>query len=424
MRRMSFMILLLGLLSFNQLFAQESLTLDESIKLALRNNNEIRNSELEIRAAEQIKNSALTNYFPGISAGGLQFQAEKSLMEMGLHGMTVGFMKEGTLGYINVTQPVFAGGRIIYGNKLAGLGKDVSLLKSKLTKDEVIRKTEEQYWQIISLEEKVRTIESYEEMLSSLLKQVEDAYHSGIVMKNDVLKVRLKRSEVLLNKSKLNNGIKLARMAFCQYLGLPLNSSVILIDGLLISETPKALYVKNSEVLKNRDEYRLLELSVKAEKYQTKITRGKYLPQAAIGASYQYLKFDKSEKRTLGMVYGTISVPISDWWGGSHELKSRRQKERIAENNLKDKTELLLLQMEKSWQDLNDAYTQYSLSEESKEQAMENMKVNQDSYDNGLVTVADLLEARTLLQQAEDQLTDAKAGYRIKEREYLQITGR
>jgi len=448
MKKLQIIILLLISLWANQVYAQNALTLEECKILALENNRKAKNSKLEIKAARQVKKSALTNYFPSISASGIKFESEKSLMEIESEGgdlpvydgnpdnlpdadmfayfpsSTMGIMKEGTIGYINVVQPIFAGGRIINGNKLASLGEKVAKSMDKLTKDEIILKTEEYYWQIISLEEKSRTIEKYEEMLNSLLKQVEDAYNFGIVMKNDVLKVKLKRSEILLNKSKLNNGINLAQMAFNQYLGLPLDSTLILENESVTIEPPNDLYLENSTVLKNREEYKLLEYSVKAEKLQTKIKRGEYLPQAGIGVSYQYLKFDEAKERTFGMIYGTVSVPISGWWGGSHELQNRHLKESIAKNNLTNNSELLLLQMEKSWRDLTDAYTQYMLSEESIIQAEENMKVNDDSYNNGLITVSDLLEAQALLKQAEDQLTDAKTNYLIQRTKYLQVTGR
>lgn len=80
--------------------------------------------------------------------------------------------------------------------------------------------------------------------------------------------------------------------------------------------------------------------------------------------------------------------------------------------------------LQKAWQDLNDAYKQVLLSEEAKSQADENLKVNQDSYNNGMTTVADLLEAQALQQQMNNQLTDAKASYRSKQVTYLQVTGR
>lgn len=337
---------------------------------------------------------------------------------------TMSLMKKGTIGFVNAIQPVFAGGRIINGNKLAALGVEVSEFKAKMTKDEILLKTEEQYWQIVSLEEKQKTINKYEELLKRLLVQVEDAFNSGLVMKNDVLKVKLKLSEVLLNKSKLDNGRKLAAMAFCQHIGIRYDSTLVLKDDLKTGALPQTFYVDKNEALKNRTEYSLLEKSVEAEKLQTRMKLGEYLPQAGIGVSGMYMKLDESKERTLGMVFGTISVPISGWWSGSHELQERSIKEEIAENNFKNNSELLTLQIEKAWQDLTDAYKQYLLSEESKVQAEENMKVNDDSYKNGLCNVSDLLEAQALLQQTRDQLTDAKTNYITKRTIYLQVTGR
>jgi len=448
MKKINIYILLIMLFNINQIFAQRVLTLEESKQLALQNNASSKNSKLEIENSRQISKSAFTNYFPNISAGGLVWNAQESLMEMEMKGgnlpvydgnpvnlqhptqfayfpsSTIGLLKQGTIGYINALQPIFTGGRIIYGNKLASLGEDVSELKDKMTKDEILLKTEEQYWLIVSLEEKSRTINKYEELLNRLLLQVEDAYKSGIVLKNDVLKVKLKLSEIQLNKSKLENGRKLATMAFCQHIGISYDSSLVFKEELEIPDLPQSYFIDKNEALKNRTEYSLLEKSVEAEKLQTKMKRGEYLPQVGVGASAMYLKFDESKDRTLGMVYGTVSVPISGWWSGSYELQERNIKEEIAENNFKNNSELLLLQIEKAWQDLNDAYKQYLLSKESKTQAEENFKVNEDSYKNGISTVSDLLEAQALLQQTQDQLTEAKANYLVKKTTYLQATGR
>lgn len=448
MKKINLIILIAILFSLNQAFAQRVLSLEESKQLALQNNSKSKNSKLETEASQQIKNSAFTNYFPSISAGGIMFEADKNIMEIETHGGdlpvydgdpanlgsatqfaylpggTMGLLKKGTIGYINAVQPIFAGGRIIYGNKLASLGVEVSEFKEKLTKDEIILKTEEQYWQIVSLAEKQKTVQKYEELLNRLLLQVNDAYNSGIVMKNDVLKVKLKLSEILLNKSKLDNGRKLATMAFCQQIGIPYDATLVLKEELNIPDLPQSYYLDKNEALKNRVEYSLLEKSVEAEKLQTNMKLGEYLPQAGIGISGVYMKLDEAKERTLGMVFGTVSVPISGWWGGSHELQERSIKEEIAENNFKNNSELLLLQMEAAWKNLTEAYNQYLLSVESLEQAEENMKVNDDSYKNGLITVSDLLEAQALLQQTLDQLTDAKTNYVVKKTTYLQVTGR
>lgn len=405
----------------NPIYGQDSLSLKQSLELALKNNFRMKNGYLEVEAAKQTRNAARTAYFPTISAGAFKAELEEPLLEL---APVFSFLENSTIGYINAAQPIFTGGRIIYGNKLAGLGVGVSGLRWKLIQDEVTITTEELYWQVVSLEKKLRTIELYEEMLSSLTLQIEDAYISGIVLKNDVLEVQLEKSGILLDKSKLTNALNLMRMAFCQHIGLPIDSPIKLTDPLIPGAPAEKYHVEHSQVLKDRSEYKLLELSVEAERLQTKIIRGGYLPEAAVGAAYQYLEFDDMGDRSFGMVYTSVSVPISAWWGGSHELKKRKQAEKIAANNLMDNSQKLILQMEREWRNLDDAYTQYLLCKDAKAQAEENMKVNQDSYDNGLTTVSDLLEARARLQQTQDQLTDAISGYRLQRTKYLLVTGR
>ncbi len=420
MKKILIFLSIIAILGINQAFAQQTLSLTESKQLALQNNYKIKNSDLEIEAARQKKKAAFTNYFPTISASGTMFKADDELIEL----LGLGLLKSGTLGMATAVQPVFAGGRILYGNQLASLGEDVSKHKGRLSQNEVLLKTEEQYWLVVALTEKIHTLQKYEELLNRLLVQTEDAFNAGLILKNDVLKVKLKRSEILLNKSKVENGKKLATMAFCQYIGIGYDPSLVLKDTLLIIDLPQTYYVDHAKALENRTEHKLLKSSVRAEELQTKMKLGEYLPQAGVGVGGIYMKLDEGSDKTNAMIFGTLSIPISKWWEASHTLSERRVKEKIAQNNFKDYSELLLLQMQKAWQDLSDTYQQVLLSEEAKTQAEENLKMNQVSYENGLTSITDLLEAQAMLQQTNDRLTDAKASYRNHLTSYLQMTGR
>ncbi|MCX6559373.1 MAG: TolC family protein [Candidatus Aminicenantes bacterium] len=440
-------IIIVGLCA-QAVYAQRPLTLEESKRLALQNNGLMKNSDLETEAARQARKAAFTSYFPTISASGFSFDAQKALMEMTSSGgnlpvyngnpatlplatqfayfpsTTTGLLKSATMGMINVVQPVFAGGRIVNGNKLASLGVEAGEYKTDLLRNDILLKTEEQYWLLVSLEEKLKTIGTYEAFLDSLLRQVEDAYAAGLVMKNDVLKVKIKRSELLVNKSKAENGKNLALMAFCQHLGIPFDPAMALTDSLTSAIPDLPAHVEAAQAVKTRPEFKLLGASVRAEELQSRMKLGEFLPQVAVGLSGLYTKSDEQKGRTIGLVYGTISIPISGWWQAAHALKERRIREQIAGNSLTNNSELLLLQMEKAWQDLSDAHRQVLLSRETKAQAEENLKVNQDGYANGMIGVSDWLEAQALRQQADDQWTEALAAYRVKRMTYLQVTGR
>lgn len=442
-------LMLLTLFMSIAAFAQNNLTLEQSKSFAIKNNKTLQNSVLEIEAAKQIKKNAFTNYFPKVSASGFGMYANNPLFNLNIPqlnlpvyngnpatlplasqfayfpGMNAEVLKKSAVGILNVTQPVFAGGKIITGNKLAKLNVDVKERQQQLTEKETLLKTEQQYWQLISLQEKQKTIEKYELLLNDIKKQVDDAYKSGLIIKNDVLKVQIKQNELQINKSKLLNGKKLATIQFCQTIGLPYDSSLVLLEKIDVSQDPNQFYIDNKMALGNRTEYQLLEKSVVGADLQKKMKAGEYMPTVAVGlAGYHFNMLDKKlDNYTNGMAYATISIPISDWWGGYHAIKEQKIKQDIAQNNFDDIKGLLSLQMEKAWIDVTETWKQIVILEETTIQAEENLKVSQTGYKSGVVTLSDLLEAQALVQETSNKLIEAQMQYKLAVTTYLQVTG-
>jgi outer membrane protein len=164
--------------------------------------------------------------------------------------------------------------------------------------------------------------------------------------------------------------------------------------------------------------------AARAENLRSKLKLDEFLPQVGIGLVGVYLKIDDAKRQANGLICGTIAIPLSGRWEASHAMSERGTREKIAQNNLEDRSAALLIQMEKAWQDLNDADKLVQLSKEALAQAEENLKVNKNSFENGLSDVSDLLEAQAMRRQALDQVTDAATGYRLKMVYNLQVTGR
>ena len=309
---------------------------------------------------------------------------------------------------------------------MAALNLDVKEQQQQLTEKEILLKTEQLYWQLISLREKQKTLEKYELLLKDIRKQVDDAFKSGLIIKNDVLKVQIKQSELEANKNKLQNGKKLATMQFCQTIGIPFDSSLVLQETIDLSQTPTSFYINNEEALANRIEYNLLEKSVEAAQLQTKMKTADYMPTFAFGlAGYHVNMLEKGvDNFTNGLGYVSVSIPISDWWGGSYAIKEQKIKQQVAENTFEDSKGLLILQMEKAWTDVNEAWKQIAIMSETTLQAEENLKVSQTGYESGVVTLSDLLEAQALVAETADKLIDAQTQYKLAITTYLQVTER
>ncbi len=403
--------------------AQQSYSLAQCKKLALENNARMKNARLEVSSARQTKEEAFTNFFPSLSASALGYNANQPLVEANLGGMPLALLKNGIVGDITVTQPLFAGGQIVNGNKLAQLGVEVSRFKQEQSAKEVLLTTEVYYWQIISLNEKLKTLAIVEQLVNSLYKDIDAAVKAGVKNRNDLLQVQLRKNSVASDRLQLENGLKLSRMLLGQYVGLKADS--LTLESVSFDEpaSPEKLRTDHGAALLSTPEYQLLAKNVEANRLQQKITVGKYLPTVGVGASYMY--DDLMDKdNTTAMVFAKVSVPISDWWGGSHAIKKQKFQTMMAQNEQRNNSDLLLIQMQKLWNDVEESYKQVKLAEESVVTATENVRLNTNYYQAGTTTLSDLLDSQLLLQQSRNQHTDAYTQYLIKQTQYLQATGR
>ena len=428
----------------------QTYTLEQLMDSAMHNNFAIRSAQYGIEAASQQRKEAFTKYFPNVSGTGLWFNANKGMAQTSINPsemlpselssslaplaqflpsealaaladpISISMMKNGVVAGVQAVQPVFAGGQIVNGNKLAKVGEDVSRLQMQLSENEVEKTAEQYFWQLASLQEKMKTVEAAEALLNDIYKDVDVAVRAGVAMRNDLLQVQLRKNDVASQKLKIRNGLALMRMLLSQYCGLRDTSFVILYQADAIP--PLGSKQDHQLALLATAEYQLLGKQVEAANLQKKIAIGQNLPSVAVGAGFNYHNLLEKD-HSFGMVFATVSVPISDWWGASHAIKRKKLEQQQAQEQLYDNAELLKIRMQSAWNNLEESYQQLQLAQLSIEQSEENLRLNRDYYNAGISKMSDLLEAQMLYQQSCDKRTDAFADYQNKLLEYRQATG-
>ena len=429
------------------LVSAQTYTLEQLKDSALHNNFAIRSAQYDIEAASQQRKEAFTKYFPNVSGTGLWFNANKAMAQTSFNPsemispelgaslaqmfppealaalanpVSISMMKDGVIAGVQAVQPVFAGGQIVNGNKLARVGEDVSRLQMRLSENEVEKTAEQYFWQLASMQEKMKTVEAVETLLNDIYKDVDVAVRAGVAMRNDLLQVQLRQNDIASQKLKIHNGLSLVRMLLAQYCGLRDTSFVISYQTDAVS--PLSSKQDHQQALLGTAEYQLLGKQVEAADLQKKIAVGQNLPSVAVGAGLNYHNL-LEKNRSFGMVFATVSVPISDWWGGSHAIKRKKLEQQQAQEQLADNAELLKIRMQSAWNSVEESYQQLLLAQLSIEQAEENLRLNRDYYNAGMSKMSDLLEAQMLYQQSCDKRTDAFADYQNKLLEYRQATG-
>ena len=416
--------------------AQGTYTLEQLKQLAVENNYNLRSARNAIEQSKEVKSEAFTKYFPQVSAMGFGFQNNKPMIDYdielpevlgaivpeGLIPANISLMKKGIYGSVSAIQPVFMGGQIINGNKLAKVGVEASELQLEASEDQVELTTEQYYWQMVSLKEKQQTLKAVLDMLETLEKDVSNMVRVGAVNRNDLLQVQLRKGEVETAQLELENGLATVSQLLAQHIGKT-GETIDVVSSATedVPELPVGLRQDHQTALAATPQYRLLEKNVESHRLQHKLKVGQNMPNVGVGASYSYNDF--FEKSSSAMVFAAVQVPISGWWGGSHAIKKQKLALQDAQEQMEDNGQKLVIRMNNAWAAVETSHKKLLIAHDAIEQAEENLRLNRDYYRVGSTKMSDLLLAQQQYQQARDRYTDAFADFQTKQLEYRQATG-
>jgi len=406
---------------------QHTISLEESKEAAIAYSYALKNGQLRINSAKSDVVAAKSDYLPSVSGTGVGLFGFKDfvapipgLLENGINNLYV-------LG-ITGTEALYAGGKIKTGNQLAQLQLQVSEIRKKQSADSVLLLTEQKYWNLVNIQEQQKTLTVNETFLNTVLKMQNDMLASGLIARNDLLKVKVQLSQLLVNKSKLQNGRRVALLDFSMYTGITFDSLLVMQDTLNKIGTPVLPALLPDTTLDRNANYQLLTKRLAGEKLQTRLANGDNLPSLAVGLSAAQVG---SIRNNVGSNFSpasfvTLSIPISNglWGRGKQKVRQRRINEEIASNDFRDGQNQLRVGIIRYWYDLKDQLTQIHYAKDNLEQATENLKVNQDNYKAGLATISEVLDAQTAYQQAASTVATAFADFYVRVAIYRYVTAK
>ena len=436
-----------------------SLSLDECRALAATNDPYVRNAQLDVLAAQAQKREALAEYFPTVSAMAVGYHSLNPLIKIGLNDIlgnsdaannikmmvnetaplygiptTYEAMQYGYGATVSVVQPIYAGGRIVSGNRLARLGIEAALLQQSLQGRTTEAQVGEKYWLVVSLDEKAVTLARAKELLDTLCKDASSAFAAGVLTDAEMLQVRLKQSELRSKEIQLRGGVRLAKMDLFNAIGVryatvrglqdgdgnpvPYIDDIALTDRVDSLLPPDTYWRPEEEIAAQTDESRLLALQVEAKSLEKRMALGETLPQVGVGAMYGYGKY-LGDGSCNGAVYAMVKIPISDWGKTSQKLRRLEYQTEKARNEQEYLDAQLVLRARQRWLALTTAWEQYEVAKETVDLAAREVSKLEAGFGAGLIPLSDLLQAQTSLRQGEDALIDSAIDYRKALEEYL-----
>jgi outer membrane protein TolC len=334
------------------------------------------------------------------------------------------------IGVLNLTQPIFMGGKIIAYNKIARLNQELALSQQETNKQEIILKTDEIYWQIVSLVNKRKTVEGLIRLLDKMERDVKILIETGFATKADELTVLVRKNEAEMALLKVDNGIVLSKMLLAQYCGIPLKEKFTLADENIenIPLLQPLEKINMEEVMDNRDEIKSLTYAQELHKQKEKIVRADLLPNIAFTANYLASNpniingFEKKFGFTwnIGVV---VNIPLLHWGENIHLLNAAKSETAIAELKLMDTKEKIELQVSQSEFKQSEAFRKLEIAYRNQEKANENLRYATVGFEEGVIPASNLLEAQTAWLTANSDKIDAEIEAKMSEIYLQKATG-
>ena len=389
--------------------------------------------------AQEVKKQAFTKYFPQFQIGALGYYAAQPLIRFGIDDIEsndmrellqaiyesvstetdlkneLTLMKRGMSVTGTMVQPIYAGGRIVTGNRLASMGVKAAELMGKAKTRDVVENIESSYFLVTGLQQKVATLEAALALIDSLDRMVQAALANGLVTNADALQLTLKRNEMLANQQQLKSGIRLSKRLLCQQIGIDYTDAIVFEEA--SDEMPSPIDYSFSAVADSmRPEMELLKLNVEAERLKKRMTIGEQLPQLAFMGTAFYGNMIRKEPSANAIAILTLTIPVTGWWENAHKIRAHNiaiDEALIMQDNY---AKMMSLEEEKAYSDMMDAWMLMKSDKSSLELAKENYRLANLNYSAGNATISDVLQAHALLLQAENTISDRQTTYRVARR--------
>lgn len=411
----------------------KSLSLKETIDLSLKNSHLLkaaaaRNDE----AAAQVR-QALDNRLPGATVSGAYMYMGNPTISLKTDSnpndttakQSFPKVNQAMYGIVNLSLPIFAGGKIKYGIESAKYLQQATILDAQKDKEAVILNTINAY---VNLYKAAVTVDVVKENLNqsrqqdSVFTRLEE---NGLLARNDLLKSELQTSNIELSLLDAQSNLKTATVNMNLMIGYP-ETTVLKIDSTDFNKTLAVKTIDEYEqmALQNRKDILALSFRKKAATTGISLAKADLSPTIALTGGYiaadipGFLTITNAVNVGIGLQYN-----IGSLWKTKAKIAQAKSKETEIIENEAQLSDAVKVQVNQSFENFLLSQKKTEVYKKAVVQAEENYRITKNKYDNALVNTTELLDANVSLLRSKINLAVAKADVLLAYSKLLETTG-
>lgn len=421
MLKLKQLLLLIALLSGSIfLNAQEKITLDEAIEIALSESNTIKIADMTIEKTGYAKKGAYSALYPNISAtGNYQRTLKKQVMVM---DMGMGEPLEIEVGTDNnVSAGITAAMPLVNAQlwqslKLSALDVELAIEQARSSKISLVSQVKQSFYAVLLAKEAYNV---YKEVYDNAQKNFEDTekkYKVGKASEFEYLRAKVNVNNAEPEVFNAENSVVLAIWQLKAIMGIDLNTNID-IEGRLADyedEVLSSMLVSDSISFENNTNLLQLKLQDEMLSRTIKMSKFQYIPTLSAQFAYNYNAMGNTfdmNWNPYSVVALSLNIPIFDGFSKRNNIRQYKKTQDILRLNIEDTERSLNIALENYKNQMNTSVKRYTAAEATLEMAQKSYDISEKMYELGKATLVELNDAQLALTQA--QLTMSQAIYQF-----------
>jgi outer membrane protein len=425
------LISLLFVLIFTMVsFGQNTLSLDQAIKIALQKNTTLQTAENNLQVSESNVRVAYGNFLPSISAdGGWSWNKQQQAGGTQTIGGYTLIVQPSTSQTRNYNAGVNASVTLFDGlSNLAQLSQSKDNLESgrlmlENLKQNIVFQTISYYYATENAREQMKVQEDNVNENQKNLETITEKNKLGAATLADVYAQQVQAGNAELALIQAKNNFDIAKSTLLSYLALNVLEDYSLTDSLTpqeneilnskLSEDYNGLTQLVNEALSNRPDYKSAQLNLEGAQSGITIARSGHLPTLTASGGYNLSASDFNDL-SGNWRYGVslnLSIPIFSGFKISNAVQAAEVTELNSELTLSDLERTIKQNIQQTYLNLQAAEKSLEVNKTNIESALENQKIQEEKYSLGSSTLLDVLTAVSNYTIAKSNFINAQFSY-------------
>jgi outer membrane protein TolC len=414
----------------------ESLSLDQAIELALRNNHSIKIAEFGVSRAQEDIAVAKTSRLPALHmytlvSGNLAKNdikipnpAANQFPGLGPFFLLTQERKPAAVFAVTAAQPLTQQYRIGLHIKLERVSREMAEAKLRQERNETIDQVKKTYYAILQTKSALSSVEQAVKSYQELNKVTGDYVVQQIALKADYLVVQTRLAQAQYEQLDLSSRLATQKEQLNSLLGREVSSDFEVIDASPFMSIDADLSAARKVALERRPELQRARLTVEQANLARRIKKSEYIPDVSAGFTYLTPRnFPSVVPREFANVGVIVSWEFFDWGRKKHQLAEIDYGIEQAKNGLKETEDKVLVEVGDKLRKLQLTGQALRVAKLTEEAAKENLRVSTGQYRFQAVMLSDVLKSQATLAETTNGYQRALLAFWTAKAEFEKALG-